>query len=75
VRPPVESWPKAERLPRESRTLQKTKFPRSVYEVWLSEQHPGHVVRTQRTPPRDVYEAWVEEKVRRKISTAHENVG
>jgi len=51
------------------------KLPRSVYEVWLSEQHPGHVVRTQRTPPRDVYEAWVEEKVRRKISTAHENVG
>ena len=58
---------------RESKTLEKKKLPGSVYELWLSEQHPGHVAKVHQTPPQDVYEAWVEEKVRRRISAASEN--
>jgi len=55
---------------RESRVLEKKKLPGSVYEAWLSEQHPERTSKAHRTPPPDIYETWVEEKVRQKISAA-----
>ncbi len=60
-------------LVRENRVLEKKKLPGSVYEAWLSEQHPEQTSKAHLSPPPDVYEAWVEKKVRQRISAAPED--
>ena len=49
---------------RESRKMEKTRFPADTTELWLeSQRSPLHGRRAHKKAPDDVFEAWIRKRV------------